>query len=174
MRAGGLRWCEWLAALPQPAAWLSLDEGDGDPARFLAYLVAALRTVAADIGEGVLDGLESPQPPPMESILTALLNEIDAMEDAVVLVLDDYHVIDAGAVDEALAFMLEHLPPRIHLVVEVLLARLTQERPARIPTLHRRASEWYEQNGLPAEAIRHIGLAWCHGPWPCSGSSAVP
>ena len=107
---------EWLAALPRSAAWLSLDEGDEDPARFVAYLVAALRTVAADIGEGVLGVLESSQPP-TEPILTALLNEIDAIEDEFVLVLDDYHAIDAGAIDDALAFMLEHLPPRMHLVI---------------------------------------------------------
>ena len=99
------------------SAWLSLDEGDSDPARFLAYLVAALRTIAANIGEGVLAVLQSPQPPPTESILTALLNEIAAIPDNFILVLDDYHVIDAKPVDQALAFLLEHLPPQMHLVI---------------------------------------------------------
>src|ERR687898_1806614 len=108
---------EWLAGCGRPAAWLSLDEGDNDPTRFLAYLVAALRTVATDIGEGVLGGLQSPQPPPTETILTALLNEINAIPDNFVVVLDDYHVIDARPIDDALAFLLEHLPPRMHLVV---------------------------------------------------------
>ena len=108
---------EWLAGCGRPAAWLSLDEGDNDPARFLAYLVAALQTIAADIGEGVLGALRSPQPPPTESILTALLNEITAVEDDFVLVLDDYHVIDAKPVDDALAFLLDHLPPRMHLII---------------------------------------------------------
>src|SRR5918994_274558 len=108
---------EWLAGCGRPAAWLSLDEGDNDPTRFLAYLVAALRTVATDIGEGVLGGLQSPQPPPTETILTALLNEINAIPDNFVLVLDDYHLIDARPIDDALAFLLEHLPPRMHLVV---------------------------------------------------------
>src|ERR687895_2304557 len=89
---------EWLAGCGRPAAWLSLDEGDNDPTRFLAYLVAALRTVATDIGEGVLGALQSPQPPPTETILTALLNEIDAIPDDFVVVLDDYHVVDARAV----------------------------------------------------------------------------
>jgi LuxR family transcriptional regulator, maltose regulon positive regulatory protein len=62
---------EWVAGLSRPAAWLSLDEGDNDPARFLAYLVAALRTIAPKIGEGALGDLLSPQPLPTESVLTA-------------------------------------------------------------------------------------------------------
>jgi LuxR family maltose regulon positive regulatory protein len=98
-------------------AWLSMDEGDSDPARFLAYLVAALRTVAADVGQGMLDMLQSPQPSPTESMLTALLNEIATLPYEVVLVLDDYHRVDSEPVDEAIAFLLEHLPPRLHLVI---------------------------------------------------------
>ncbi len=108
---------EWLAGCERPAAWLSLDEGDNDPTRFLAYLVAALQTIAANIGEGVLGTLGSPQPPPTESTLTALLNEITTIPDDFVRVLDDYHVIDAKPVDGALAFLLEHLPPQVHLVI---------------------------------------------------------
>jgi LuxR family maltose regulon positive regulatory protein len=108
---------EWVATLPRPAAWLSLDEGDNDPARFLAYLVAALRTIAPSVGEGVLGALGSPQPPPTESVLTALLNEMAALAEDLILILDDYHVINATAVDDALAFLLEHLPPRMHLVM---------------------------------------------------------
>src|SRR5215217_2647325 len=72
---------EWVAGFERPSAWLSLDEGDNDPTRFLAYLVAALQTIAANIGEGVLGVLKSPQPPPTESILTALLNEITGIPD---------------------------------------------------------------------------------------------
>ena len=108
---------EWLAGCERPPAWLSLDEGDNDPTRFLSYLVAALQTIAPNIGEGVLGVLQSPQPPPTESILTALLNEIDTVPDDFVLVLDDYHVIDAEHVDGALAFLIEHLPPRMHLII---------------------------------------------------------
>ncbi len=108
---------EWLAGCQRPVAWLSLDEGDNDPARFLTYLVAALQTIAANIGKGLLAILESPQPPPIESILTALLNEITTIPDNFVLVLDDYHVIDSKPVDEALTFLLEHLPPQMHLVI---------------------------------------------------------
>ena len=108
---------EWLAGCERPVAWLSLDEGDNDPTRFLAYLVAALQTIAANIGEGVLGMLRSPQPPPTEAILTALLNEIDTVPDDFVLVLDDYHVVDAKPADDALSFLLEHQPPRMHLVI---------------------------------------------------------
>ena len=98
-------------------AWLSLDEEDNDPARFLTYLVAALQTIVADIGAGVLRALQSPQPPSAEMILTALLNEIAAIPDHFALVLDDYHVIEAHTVNQALAFLLEHLPPQMHLIL---------------------------------------------------------
>jgi LuxR family transcriptional regulator, maltose regulon positive regulatory protein len=104
-------------------AWLSLDERDNDPTRFLTYLVAALQSIEANVGAGVPGVLQAPQPPPMETILTALLNEIAAIPDSFVLVLDDYHVLDAKPVDAstsvagALAFLLEHLPPRMHLVI---------------------------------------------------------
>ena len=108
---------EWVAGCQRPAAWLLLDEGDNDLARFLTYLVAALRTIAPDIGAGVLGVLQSPQPLPTASILTTLLNQITAIPDHFVLVFDDYHVIDAKAVDYALTFLLDHLPPHMHLVI---------------------------------------------------------
>jgi LuxR family maltose regulon positive regulatory protein len=113
---------EWVAVCERPVAWLSLDEGDNDPTRFLTYFVAALQTLSpktggANIGAGVLRTLQSPQPPPIESILTVLLNEITTIPDHFVLVLDDYHVLDSKPVDEALTFLLEHLPPRMHLVI---------------------------------------------------------
>ena len=107
----------WVAGSDRQVAWLSLDEGDHDPTRFLSYLVAALRTVASDVGEGALGALGSPQPPPTESVMTALLNEITTVPFDFVLVLDDYHVIDAKAVDEALAFLIENLPAQMHLVI---------------------------------------------------------
>jgi LuxR family maltose regulon positive regulatory protein len=115
---------EWVAGCGRPVAWLSLDEGDSDPSRFQTYLVAALQTVAPGIGEGLLALLRSPQPPPPESTLTALLNDIAAIPSDLVLVLDDYHVLDARPVDDALAFLVEHLPPQLHLVIA------TREDPA--------------------------------------------
>ena len=108
---------EWVAGCERPSAWLSLDEGDNDPTRFLAYFVAALQTVAANIGKGVLGMLRTPHPPPTESILTALLNEITAIPDNLVLILDDYHVIDTRPIDDALTFLVEHLPPQMQLVI---------------------------------------------------------
>src|SRR5689334_9146944 len=108
---------EWLAGGTRPAAWLSLDEGENDPTRFLTYLVAALQTLAPTIGEEVLTLLQSPQPPPPESILTALLNDLTTIKDQFVLVLDDYHVLDAKPVDQALTYLVEHLPPHMHLVI---------------------------------------------------------
>ena len=114
---------EWLSTLTSAsqagtrAAWLSLDEGDGDLARFLTYLVAALQTVAADVGRGVLAALQSSQPPPVEALLTSLLNDLAALANDFVLVLDDYHVIDSQPVDLALAFLVEHLPAQLRLVI---------------------------------------------------------
>ncbi|MCL4562065.1 MAG: LuxR C-terminal-related transcriptional regulator [Chloroflexi bacterium] len=108
---------EWVASCRLPVAWLSLDEGDNDPTQFLIYLVAALQTIAANIAKGVLAILQSSQPPPIKSILIALLNEITTVPDHFVLVLDDYHAIDSKPVDEALTFLLEHLPPQMHLVI---------------------------------------------------------
>ncbi|MFL5586976.1 MAG: LuxR C-terminal-related transcriptional regulator [Ktedonobacteraceae bacterium] len=108
---------QWLAAGPRLTAWLSLDKGDSDPPLFLTYLVAALQTIAPTIGVGVLGALQSPQPPPTETILTALLNEITAIPDKFVLVLDDYHVIEAKPIDHALTYLVEHLPPQMQLVI---------------------------------------------------------
>ena len=98
-------------------AWLSLDEGDNDPTRFLAYLVAALRTVEANAGKGVLSALQSHQPPPVEDVLISLINEIASIPSRIILVLDDHYTIEASSVDNALAFLLERLPPQMHLVI---------------------------------------------------------
>src|SRR5713101_5018498 len=107
----------WVAGCDRQVAWLSLEEGENDPTLFLTYLVAALQTIAPTIGEGVWGVLQSPQPPPTEAILTALLNEITTLPGHFVLVLDDYHVIDAQAVDMAFTYLVEHLPPQMHLVI---------------------------------------------------------
>jgi LuxR family maltose regulon positive regulatory protein len=108
---------EWIAGCDRRVAWLSLDKGDNDPVRFVSYLVAALRTIKAGIGEGLVAVLQSPQPPTTESILTTLINEITTIPDNFIFVLDDYHVIDSKQVDNALTFLIEHLPPQMHLVI---------------------------------------------------------
>jgi len=108
---------EWVAECESLTAWLSLDEADNDPARFMVYLIAALRTVAPEIGARVTSALELPQSPLTESILTALLNDISALQSSIVLVLDDYHLIDSKPVIAAIAFLIEHLPPQMHLVI---------------------------------------------------------
>ena len=97
--------------------WVSLDESDNDPALFWAYFIAALQKVQAEIGESALPLLHSPQPPPIESVLTTLINEINAIEHDFALILDDYHVIDAQPVHSAIAFLLDHLPPQMHLII---------------------------------------------------------
>ncbi|OAB43894.1 LuxR C-terminal-related transcriptional regulator [Paenibacillus antarcticus] len=108
---------EWAAGCDRPVAWLSMDEGDNDPACLLTYLVASLQTIVTNIGNGVLGLLQSPQPLPIESILTVLLNEITTMPDPFILILDDYHVINAESIDNAIALILERMPPQMHLVI---------------------------------------------------------
>lgn len=110
---------EWVTACKRPVAWLSLDEGDNDLTRFLTYFVAALQKVVPNFGERLLEMLRASQmqPPPAESILTALLNEIITIPDHFLLVLDDYHVVDSKPVERALTFLLEHQPPQMHLVI---------------------------------------------------------
>ncbi len=108
---------EWIANCRMLMAWLSLDEGDNDPVRFISYLVAALQTIKAGIGEGLLAALQSPQPPQTEAFLTGLLNEISVIAAHFLLILDDYHLIDSQSIDQALAFLVEHQPPQMHLVI---------------------------------------------------------
>ena len=102
----------------QKFAWLSLDEGDNDPARFLTYLIAALQTIAPDCGQGMLAALEATQAqPPVEALLTTLLNELAAIPNRFVFVLDDYHTLDCTPINDALTFLIDHLPPNLRLVI---------------------------------------------------------
>jgi LuxR family transcriptional regulator, maltose regulon positive regulatory protein len=112
---------EWLKGREigdQSVAWVSLDEGDNDPVRFLSYLVAALRrTVGEEFGEGVLAALRSPEPPRMEAVLGAFVNELDDLPGEIAVVLDDYHVIDSESVHRIVSFLLERLPEGVHIVI---------------------------------------------------------
>jgi LuxR family transcriptional regulator, maltose regulon positive regulatory protein len=98
-------------------AWLSLDRADNDPASFWTYVIAALRTAAAGIGESALSLLQASAPAPIETVLTVLLNELGAIAADIVLVLDDYHVIEAREVQDGMAFLLDHLPAGLHVVI---------------------------------------------------------
>ncbi len=107
-----------FSLLPFQVAWLSLDASDNDPAVFLRYLIAALQgALTSAVGAMALVLIESPQPPPLSVVLTALINDLAATPGPVVLVLDDYHVIDTPTIHEALSFLLDHLPPALRLVI---------------------------------------------------------
>jgi LuxR family maltose regulon positive regulatory protein len=108
---------EWARSHKQPVAWISLDKGDNDPSRFWSYFIAALQMIQAYIGETALAALKSPQPPPMEAVLTALLNEITAVTTHFAIVFDDYHLITDSSIHEQLSFILEYQPSQMHLVI---------------------------------------------------------
>jgi LuxR family maltose regulon positive regulatory protein len=103
--------------LPFEVAWVSLDAADSDPLRFWSYVIAALDILQPDSGTAALALLQSPQPPPIETVLTPLLNALNTLTADAVLILDDYHLIDTPAVHSALAFLIDYLPLRLHLVI---------------------------------------------------------
>ena len=109
----------WLAAAAtdnRSVAWLSLDHGDRQPATFWTYVITALQTAVPGVGADVLPLLQSAQPP-IETVLTSVLNELSATPNDVVLVLDDYHLVDGPDLRDGMTFLLEHLPPHVHLVI---------------------------------------------------------
>ncbi|MFD1505631.1 helix-turn-helix transcriptional regulator [Georgenia yuyongxinii] len=109
---------EWLATAPADGwavAWLSLDPRDNDPALFWTYVVAALDTAAEGVGAGARSLLDAGQA--TETVLATLINDLHAVAHDVALVLDDYHVIDSPQVNDAMGFLVEHMPPQLHLVI---------------------------------------------------------
>ncbi|MEP6496260.1 MAG: LuxR C-terminal-related transcriptional regulator, partial [bacterium] len=160
---------EWLAdstAGEGVAAWVSLDPTENDPALFWAYAIRALQKVHPEVGRHALSLLHAPQPPPAESVLTGLINDINAVDCDFILILDDYHVIDAAPVHSALSFLLDHLPRRMHVVLASrsdpplplprLRARgeLTELRPADLRFTFDEASAFLNQvMGLDLSAI---------------------
>ena len=108
---------QWLRSTNYPCAWLSLDENDNDPKRFLEYLVAALTQIDPSIGDCAQGLLKHPQPPPSDEILTALVNDIAAHPAAIVLAIDDYHLIQTQSIHQQLNFLLEFQPSNLHLVI---------------------------------------------------------
>jgi LuxR family transcriptional regulator, maltose regulon positive regulatory protein len=109
--------CEWIAQSPLKVVWFSIDAGDNDPVRFWDYVIAAIQTAYPDIGEQTLTLLHEPQPLPIETILSTLINELSVLPDLLAVVLDDYHVIELSAIHEGLAFLVEHMPSNIRLIM---------------------------------------------------------
>jgi LuxR family maltose regulon positive regulatory protein len=156
---------EWIASRDHAVAWVSLDEGDSDVTRFLTYFVLAIQGVVPGFGAGTLDLVRLPQAAPTDSILTALVNEISTLPCNVVIVLDDYHAIDSRSVDQALGFLLDNLPPQLHIAMttredpQLPLARLrargqlTELRAADLRFTAPEAAEFLEGLDLSVEDI---------------------
>ena len=108
---------DWSVRSPMPVAWLSLDAADNDPTTFWDYLLAALDRVHAGAGDPARAMLYAPQPLPIEAVLTTLMNSVAVLGDEVVLVLDDYHLIGNAAIHAAFGFLLDHMPPQLHVVL---------------------------------------------------------
>ncbi|MFC8689561.1 LuxR C-terminal-related transcriptional regulator [Brevibacillus porteri] len=136
---------EWLASGDRTFAWISMDKGDNDPARFLTYLFTALQNIDPNIGSGIFPLLHSPQPLPLESMITTLLHEISEVPNPFVLVFDDYHVLKMGPLDDTISFLLERMPPQMHLVI------VTREEP-RLPIARLRVR--HQLNEVRASDLR--------------------
>ncbi|MFN2195172.1 MAG: hypothetical protein ACK2UW_03515, partial [Anaerolineales bacterium] len=105
---------------PIKVAWLTLNQGDNDPVRFLIYLITALnqiKDIETNLGQGALSMLKSPQPPSTNTVLISLINDLAATNTKIIFILDDYHLIEAEPIHQALVFLLENVPPQLHLVI---------------------------------------------------------
>jgi len=108
---------EWIQGNEMPAAWVSLDEGDNVLARFITYLITAIQQIESEFGADILAVVQATEHPPLESLLTMFVNQVAAIQNEFILVLDDYHLISNEAIHDALEFLLEHLPHNMHLVM---------------------------------------------------------
>jgi LuxR family transcriptional regulator, maltose regulon positive regulatory protein len=108
---------EWLRDRPERACWLSLDAADNDPARCLAYVIAARQQAVPGIGGDLAGVLRSSEPPSTEAVMMALVNELSPLPHGLSLVLDDYHVITSPGVNASLSYLLQNLPPYLHLII---------------------------------------------------------
>jgi LuxR family maltose regulon positive regulatory protein len=108
---------EWIHECPHAFAWLSLDDSDDLPAQFWAYFIRSLQQLHPHLGERALALLQSPQPPAIHAMLTALINEASELPEELSIVLDDYHAIHAPSIHEALGFLIDHLPANMHLII---------------------------------------------------------
>lgn len=107
----------WIQREDQASAWLSLDKEDNEPSRFLLYLISALQQVDEQIRDAAVSLLQSMQPPPLETVLTLLINDLAQQSKPIVLVLDDYHVINNLDVHQGLTILLENQPQQLHMVI---------------------------------------------------------
>jgi len=107
----------WLAESSVQAAWLSLDQGDNDPVRFWTYLIAAIQTIDQDMGAEARQIVSAPQLRSTEPVAISLINDISQFAHDLILILDDYHLIEAGQVHASLNYLLEHQPPNLHLIL---------------------------------------------------------
>ncbi len=114
----------WLNEMSPDFCWLSLDEGDNDPVRFLSYLIAALQTINGDIGRNTDIFLQTTPLAPISTLMTSLINDISKMSTRFILVLDDYHIIEQLLIHDAFDFLLSHQPHQMHIVL------MTREQPA--------------------------------------------
>ena len=108
---------EWVHRQEHPSAWLSLDAKDNDPRRFIRYLVQALRQLDITISQTALSQAESPELPPADVLMTELINELTSHSASLIVVLDDYHVIQSDWIHQAISFLIEHQPPGMHLIL---------------------------------------------------------
>lgn len=106
---------DWVSQLDRPVGWVSLDEDDSDPQQFFSYVAAAVRPFP-DIAHTLTTLLQSLQPLPAKALAAALVNDLVSVSTPCLLILDDYHEIDSAEIDLALAFVLDHIPPNLHLV----------------------------------------------------------
>jgi LuxR family maltose regulon positive regulatory protein len=131
---------EWHAGVGarMPAAWLALEEADNDPVRFFEYLCTALDKLQPSLAEQTLPGMLIPDNPNLEALLTTAINTLLEMEQDSALILDDYHLIHEAEIHNAITFLLNHLPPRLHLV---LLTRSDPSLPLSRLRAHGRLTE---------------------------------
>jgi LuxR family maltose regulon positive regulatory protein len=159
---------EWIAGCGRiepkvRVAWVSLDEGDNDVVRFWSYAIAALQTLEPAIGQTALGALQAAQaqPPPLEPLLISLLNDVTSLglgERPTILVLDDYHVLETKAIHESLDYLLDHLPPVLHLVIA------SREDPPLVLSLLRGRGQLNEVRAAdlrftPAETTEYLNAA---------------
>jgi LuxR family maltose regulon positive regulatory protein len=107
----------WLHESDIPSTWLSLDEGDNDPIRFLQYFINALQKIVPEIQVDLPGVLQEMQPAPFEALINIIINQIVEHVTPFIFILDDFHVIHSEAVLKILAYLLEHLPPQMHLAI---------------------------------------------------------